>query len=54
MEQAAAGYERSGQRERAILARVYAAVGMRNSGRQEESRETYCRLGAEVLTGGRG
>jgi LuxR family transcriptional regulator, maltose regulon positive regulatory protein len=52
MERAAAGYERSGQHERAILARVYAAVGMRNSGRQEEAREAFRRLGAEPLTDG--
>lgn len=51
MEQAAAGYERSGQHEQATLARVYAAVGMRNSGRQEESRAIHRSLGAEPLTG---
>lgn len=51
MKQAAEGYERDGQREQALLARVYAAVGMRNTGRQEESRASYRRLSAESLTG---
>lgn len=52
MEQAAVGYERNGQHEQAALARVYAAVGMRNSGRQDEAREGFRKLGAEPLTGG--
>ncbi len=51
MAQAAAGYQRGGQHERATLARIYAAVGMRNSGRQDEARQAFLQLGAEPLTG---
>ena len=51
MEQAAAGYQRNGQTEPATLARIYAAVGMRNSGRQDEARQAFMQLGGEPLTG---
>lgn len=49
MQQAVAGYERVGQHEQASLARIYAAVGMRNSGRHEEAREAFRNLGTEPL-----
>ena len=51
MDQAAAGYRREGRHEQAALARIYAAVGMRNSGRQDEARQAFLRLGEEPLTG---
>ncbi|MCP5472382.1 MAG: AAA family ATPase [Sinobacteraceae bacterium] len=51
MQQAAAGYLRKGQHEEAVLAQTYAAVGMRNSGRQEEARVVFSELNAQPLSG---
>ncbi len=51
MNSAAAGFAAAGQSEAAALARISAAIGMRNSGRQDEARAAFRQLAAEPLTG---